>query len=282
MAGAQDIRRRIRGIRSMEQITKAMEMVAASKLRKAQNGLTAARPYTHQLQGVLERLSQVPMDVRHPLLQKRPVQKVVYVLITADRGLCGGYNANLVRMTSAILAEAEHEVHLIPVGRRGRDFFRRSKMEFLAEYIGIGDVPNTGQAKEIAKKVISLYEQGEADEVNLIFTEFITTLNQRPTQLKLLPLEQPEGSKTNKQYIFEPSAEEIMDTLLPKYVENQIFRVLLEGKTSEQGARMTAMSSASDNAADMIERLSLAMNRARQAAITTEISEIVSGAAALE
>ena len=281
MAGTQDIRRRIRSVKNMQQITKAMKMVSAAKLRKAQLKLNAARPYARQLQGVLERLAQAPVDTIHPLLKKRPVQKVVYVLITSDRGLCGGYNANLIRKTSGMIAETQQEVKLVTVGRKGRDFFRRGKIEFLAEYTGLGDAPSYNQAKEVAQEVVRLYEQGEADEVYLLYTEFVTAMTQRPAQLKLLPMEQPVG-KQGKQYIFEPSAEEILNSLLPKYVETQIFRTILEGKASEQGARMTAMSSATDNAKDMIGRLSLAMNRARQAAITTEISEIVSGAAALE
>ena len=281
MAGAQDIRRRIRSVRNMQQITKAMKMVSAAKLRKAQLKLNAARPYASQLQGVLERLSQVQVDEVHPLLKKRPVQKVVYVLITSDRGLCGGYNANLIRKVSGMITEAQQEVKLVTVGRKGRDFFRRGKVEFLAEYTGFGDEPSYNQAKEVAQEVIRLYEEGEADEVYLLYTEFVTAMTQRPTQIKLLPVEQPEG-KQGRQYIFEPSAEEILNSLLPKYVETQIYRTILEGKASEQGARMTAMSSATDNAKDMIDRLSLAMNRARQAAITTEISEIVSGAAALQ
>lgn len=281
MAGAQDIRRRIRSVRNMQQITKAMKMVSAAKLRKAQLKLIAARPYARQLQGVLERLAQAPVDTIHPLLKKRPVHKVVYVLITSDRGLCGGYNANLIRKTSGLIAKTQQEVKLVTVGRKGRDFFRRGKIEFLAEFTGLGDNPTYNQAKEIAQEVVRLYEQGEADEVYLLYTEFVTAMTQKPSQLKLLPIEQPEG-KQGKQYIFEPSAGEILDNLLPKYVETQIFRTILEGKASEQGARMTAMSSATDNAKDMIDRLSLAMNRARQAAITTEISEIVSGAAALE
>ena len=281
MAGAQDIRRRIRSVRNMQQITKAMKMVSAAKLRKAQLKLNAARPYANQLQGVLERLSQVQVDEVHPLLKKRPVQKVVYVLITSDRGLCGGYNANLIRKVSGMITEAQQEVKLVTVGRKGRDFFRRGKVEFLAEYTGFGDEPSYNQAKEVAQEVIRLYEEGEADEVYLLYTEFVTAMTQRPTKIKLLPVEQPEG-KQGKQYIFEPSAEEILNSLLPKYVETQIYRTILEGKASEQGARMTAMSSATDNAKDMIDRLSLAMNRARQAAITTEISEIVSGAAALQ
>lgn len=281
MAGVRDIRRRIRSVRNMQQITKAMKMVSAAKLRKAQQKLNAARPYAHQLQGVLERLAQVQMDEVHPLLKKRPVQKVVYVVITSDRGLCGGYNSNLIRKTVGLIAETPQEVKLVTVGRKGRDYFRRGKIEFLAEFVALGDDPSYNQAKEIAQKVVRLYEQGEADEVYLMYTEFVSAINARPTQVKLLPIEKPEG-KQSKQYIFEPSPEEILASLLPKYVETQIFRSILEGKASEQGARMTAMSSATDNAKDMIDRLSLIMNRARQAAITKEISEIVGGAAALD
>ncbi|KJS50813.1 MAG: ATP F0F1 synthase subunit gamma [Peptococcaceae bacterium BRH_c23] len=265
----------------MQQITKAMKMVSAAKLRKAQLKLNAARPYARQLQGVLERLAQAPVDVLHPLLKKRPVQKVVYVLITSDGGLCGGYNANLIRKTSGLISESQQPVKLVTVGRKGRDFFRRGKIEFLAEYTKLGDNPSYNQAKEIAQEVVRLYEQGEADEVYILYTEFVSAMTQRPSQIKILPIEQPEG-KQGKQYIFEPSAEDILNSLLPKYIETQIFRTILEGKASEQGARMTAMSSATDNAKTMIDKLSLAMNRARQAAITTEISEIVSGAASLE
>lgn len=280
MAGVRDIRRRIRSVRNMQQITKAMKMVSAAKLRKAQQKLNAARPYAHQLQGVLERLSQATGETTHPLLVKRPVQKVVYVVITSDRGLCGGYNSNLIRKTAGLIAETPQEVKLVTVGRKARDYFRRGKIEFLAEFVALGDEPSYNQAKEIAQKVVRLYEQGEADEVYLMYTEFVSAINARPTQVKLLPIEKPEG-KQSKQYIFEPSPEEILASLLPKYVETQIFRSILEGKASEQGARMTAMSSATDNAKDMIDRLSLIMNRARQAAITKEISEIVGGAAAL-
>ncbi|TGE33938.1 ATP synthase F1 subunit gamma [Desulfosporosinus sp. Sb-LF] len=280
MAGVRDIRRRIRSVRNMQQITKAMKMVSAAKLRKAQQKLNAARPYAHQLQGVLERLAQAPVDTVHPLLIKRPVEKVVYVVITSDRGLCGGYNANLIRKTAGLIAETSQNVKLVTVGRKGRDFFRRGKIEFLAEFVALGDEPSYNQAKEIAQEVVRLYEQGEADEVYLMYTEFVSAINARPTQIKLLPIEKPEG-KQGKQYIFEPSPDEILASLLPKYVETQIFRSILEGKASEQGARMTAMSSATDNAKDMIDRLSLVMNRARQAAITKEISEIVGGAAAL-
>ncbi|MHB1407921.1 MAG: ATP synthase F1 subunit gamma [Desulfitobacteriaceae bacterium] len=281
MAGVRDIRRRIRSVRNMQQITKAMKMVAAAKLRKAQEKVVSARPYARQLQEILARLAQAQVDVSHPLLDRRPVHKVGYVLITSDRGLCGGFNANLIRMTSGILAEQATGKGLVTVGRKGRDFFRRGKVEILAEFTGLGDDPSFLQAQQIARQVMDLYQKGEFDEVHLLYTEFITAIQQRPTLMKVLPIEQPEG-KLGRQYIFEPSPEEILARLLPKYVETVVFRTLLESKASEQGARMTAMGSATDNAKDMIDRLTLQMNRARQAAITKEISEIVGGAAALE
>ena len=290
MAGTQDIRRRIRSVTNMQQITKAMKMVSASKLRRAQNKLIASRPYARQLLEVLERLARIPVpdadeEKVHPLLKERPVENIIYVVVTADRGLCGGYNANIIRLTSSLIAESEHEVKLVTVGRRGRDFFRRGKITFLGEFIGLGDDPTYSQAREIGQKIVSLYEAGEADEVYLVFSEFVSAMTQRPSRIMLLPIKAEENENADQKdidYIFEPSPEEILNSLLPKYVETQIFRTLLEGKASEQGARMMAMSAASDNAKDMIGRLTLAMNRARQAAITTEISEIVSGAAALE
>ncbi len=280
MAGVRDIRRRIRSVRNMQQITKAMKMVAAAKLRKAQEKVIAARPYARQLQAVLARLAQAQVDVSHPLLEKRPVQKLGYILVTSDRGLCGGFNASLIRMTDSIIQEESRSSGLVAVGRKGRDFFRR-KANLITEFIGLGDDPSYGQAKNIAEAVIRLYQDGELDEVHLIYAEFINAIQQKPTMLKLLPIEQPEG-KLGRQYIFEPSPADIIARLLPKYVEILVFRALLESKASEQGARMTAMGSATDNAKEMIDRLTLAMNRARQAAITKEISEIVGGAAALE
>lgn len=283
MAGVRDIRRRIRSVRNMQQITKAMKMVAAAKLRKAQEKVIAARPYARQLHDVLTRLAQVQTEgeVIHPLLEKRPVHRVGYIIITSDRGLCGGYNANLIRSTNSIIAEDSRDAKLVVVGRKGRDFYRRGKVEILAEFVGLGDSPSYAQAKEISQEVIGLYESGELDEVNLVYNEFINAISQRPTQIKILPIEQPK-QELGKEYIFEPSPKEILTTLLPKYVETQVFRTLLEGKASEMGAKMTAMGSATDNAKELIDRLTLQMNRARQAAITKEISEIVGGAAALE
>lgn len=281
MAGVRDIRRRIRAVKNMQQITKAMKMVAASKLRKAQDKVIAARPYASQLQEVLARLAQAQVDVSHPLLERRPVENVGYVVFTSDRGLCGGFNANLIRKTNGQIREMKDPVKLVTVGRKGRDFFRRGTTEILAEFTGLGDSPNYNQARQIAEEIVRLYEEKVFDEVYLLYTEFISVINQKPSMMKLLPLEQPE-SKGGRQYIFEPSPAEIMERMLPKYVETLIFRVLLESKACEMGAKMTAMDSATNNAKDMIDRLTLAMNRARQAAITKEISEIVGGAAALE
>jgi len=265
----------------MEKITKAMKMVAAARLRKCQERVVAARPYTRQMHEILVRLAQDQTEATHPLLEKRTVHTVGYVVITSDRGLCGGYNANLIRMTNNLLTKEAHEAKLVAIGRKGRDFYRHGKVEMLSDFVGFGDFPSYSLAKDIAQQVIHFYSEGTFDEVYLVYTEFISAISQQPKQIKILPIEQPEG-ESGKDYIFEPSPEQILNTLLPKYVETQVFRTLLEGKASEMGAKMTAMGSATDNAKDMIDRLTLQMNRARQAAITKEISEIVGGAAALE
>ncbi len=283
LAGVRDIRRRIRSVKNTQQITKAMKMVAAAKLRRSQEKVIAARPYSRQLQDVLARLAQAASDVRHPLLEKREVKKVAFVVVTADRGLCGGYNANIIRTTSGELAQSPVPVQLLAVGSKGRDFFRRRGANITSEFVALGDSPSFIQASEIAQEIIRLYTEREVDEVHLIYTEFMTAISQRPVHVKLLPLKAPkQEAKTQGIYLFEPNAEEILKSLLPKYVETLVFRALLEAKASEMGAKMTAMGSATDAAKEMIDRLTLQMNRARQAAITKEISEIVGGAAALE
>lgn len=289
VAGVRDIRRRIRSMGNTMQITKAMKMVSAAKVRKAQEKVHAARPYARQMQEILARLAQVQEQsgFESPLLEKRPVRQTGYVVITADRGQVGGYNANIIRHTADIIAEQnqqkeERSAKLVTIGRKGRDFFRRGKTEIMAEYIGLGETINFVQARDIARTIVELYTEEKVDEVYLVFAEFISIMTQRPTELKILPIETPEESKIGREYIFEPSSVDIMDKLLPQYVETQIFRALLEAKAGEHGARMTAMGAATDNANEMIGKLTLAMNRARQAAITTEITEIVGGAAALE
>lgn len=283
MASVRDIRRRIRSVKNTQQITKAMKMVAAAKLRKAQERVIAARPFARQLQDVLARLAQAASDARHPLLEVREVRNIAYVVVSADRGLCGGYNANIIRTGSTALAESPVPGSIVAVGRKGRDFFRRSGTPIASEFVALGDDPSFIQAKEIAGEVVRLYTEREVDEVHLIYTEFMSAISQRPVHVKLLPLKAPERKITTKGlYLFEPSAETILETLLPKYLETLLFRALLEAKASELGAKMTAMGAATDAAKEMIDRLTLMMNRARQAAITKEISEIVGGAAALE
>lgn len=282
MAGIRDIRRRIRSVSNMQQITKAMKMVAAAKLRKSQEKVVASRPYSKQIQDVLSRLVQAQTDVSHPLLEKRPVKKVGYILVTADRGLCGGFNTNLIRMTRGLLEENKDvKIGLVAVGRKGSDFFGKGRADVLSSFTGLGDNPDYGTAKSIAQEVIKMYTSGELDEVYLIYSKFVSVLTQEPTMHKLLPVE-ASNEKVSGLYIFEPEPQQMLESLLPRYIESQLFNALLESKAGEMGAKMTAMDSATENAKEMIAKLTLAMNRARQAAITKEISEIVGGAAALE
>ncbi|MBO8138130.1 MAG: F0F1 ATP synthase subunit gamma [Desulfotomaculum sp.] len=290
MQNARDIRRRIKSVKSTQQITKAMKMVSAAKMRRAQEAVQAARPYAIKFTDVLGRVSAAAGSaVSHPLLEVREPKKTAYIIITADRGLCGGFNANVIRRAAKELAEYD-EPALITVGRKGRDFFRRREANIAAEFVNLGENISFKQAKEIAQFVIDKYTAGEFDQVFLVYSEFINTLTQRPTTVKLLPIETPaEGEEKNEEgakkpkvsYMYEPNAESVLGELLPKYVETSIFRALLEAKAGEHGARMTAMDSATNNAKEMIRKLTLSLNRARQAAITKEISEIVGGAEAL-
>jgi len=283
MASARDIRRRIRSIKNTQQITKAMKMVSAAKLRRAQESVVAARPYAKKIQGVLGRLAGSVQEYSHPLLEVRDAKKIGVVIITGDRGLCGGYNANLIRMAEHFMADTEKEVALVAIGRNGRDYFRRRGREITEEYINIGDNPTFIQGKELAKRLTALYSEGVFDEIHLMYTEFKSAMSQKPVTLKLLPVEPVEEENTKVvEYLYEPSQAGVMDHLLPSYVETIVYRALLESKASEHGARMTAMSSATDNAVEIIAKLTLNLNRARQAAITKEISEIVGGAAALQ
>jgi len=290
-AGVREYKRRIKSVTSTQQITKAMKMVAAAKLRRAQEHAQASRPYTETLQGTLARLAAVAFDVRHPLLEKREdVRKVGYIVVTADRGLCGGYNTNIVRAVNTAIAEDERKVEtgIIAVGRKGRDFYRKTSL-IDAEFINLGDNVSYADAREVAQYVMNAYENQELDEVYLVYAKFINALRQVPTVVKVLPLETPEADETEGSvtervidYIYEPSAEEILLTLLPKYVGSQIYHAMLEGKASEHGARMTAMGNATENAKELITNLNLVMNKVRQAAITDEILDIVGGAEALK
>ena len=291
MANLLDIRRRIKSVKNTQQITKAMKMVSAAKLKRASDRVVNARPFANKMSDVLDELaSQTTEDFHHPLLDPRGDQNYLLVLITADKGLCGAFNTNLLKAAQTFVKEnADKRIDLMAIGRKGRDFFRRRRAEIVGEYVGLtgkGRV-DFSEALEVADDVIKRFtEDEEIDKVFLIFAEFKTVLSQRIVVEQLLPvLETVEqattGSEETKDYIYEQPPAEIFSRLLPNLVETKIFRALLESIASEQGARMAAMDAASKNAGDLISSLTLNMNRVRQAAITREIIEIVSGAAAL-
>ena len=281
-----DIKRRIRSIKSTQKITKAMEMVSGAKLRRAQEKMMASRPYAGKLKEVLGRLIQGTGDFSHPLLTVPEEGKIGCVVFTADRGMAGGYNVNIQRLAQHYVDGMEEDQYeLIVLGKKGRDYFRFRNYPIMQEYLNIGDVPTFMQAQELARQLMEWYADGTLSEIYLFYTKFGSAMHQIPTKIKLLPLEtagEKEEISEEIEYIFEPSPEGVLGTLLPNYVEIQVYQALLESKASEHGARRTAMSSATDNAQEMIDKLTLSFNRARQAAITTEITEIVGGAEALE
>lgn len=283
-----DMRRRIKSVKNTQQITKAMKMVAAAKLKRAQDRVVAARPYAQKMSEVLGSLSaKVSSDFSHPLMDARGDERYLIILVTADKGLCGGFNANIIKATQAFMKEnSDKAISMIPVGRKGRDFFKRRAVAFQEEYVGLtgqGRIEYS-QAQEIAQYVIKTFvEMEKIDKVFLVYSEFKSVLSQKPVVTQLLPIpkiEEAESEASQAEYIYEQPATEIFGKLLPKQVETQIYRACLESIASEQGSRMTAMDSASKNAGDLIGSLTLNMNRIRQAAITKEIIEVVSGAAA--
>lgn len=286
MATARDIRRRIRAIQNTKKITKAMEMVAAAKLRRAQERALSSRPYARRLVEALGELAGYQGDeAPHPLLVRPRAGAVVYCLITADRGLAGAYNGNLVRLMSSIIREEDRPVALVCVGRKGYEYFRRRNVEILGSFVNLGEEARFQKAEEIAEMLMGLFIGGQAAEVKLVYTEFISAISLKPRVVDLLPVDSPKKEARggmSKSYIFIPSAARLIEELLPKLVKNQVYQALLEAKASEHAARMTAMRSASDNAQGLIEKLTLQYNRARQAAITTEILEVVAGAEALK
>lgn len=292
MASLLDMRRRIKSVKNTQQITKAMKMVAAAKLKRAQDRVTAARPYARKMTAVLGSLSaKVSDDFSHPLLDARGDDNYLVVLVTADKGLAGGFNANVIKATQGFIKEnADRSIDLVAVGRKGRDFFKRRSATISEEYIGLTGrgTANYSDAVDISKEIIKRFTEDESiDKVFLVFTEFKTVLSQKPVIEQILPIPREEAIAAaeapaeSAEYIYEQPAAEIFGKLLPKQVETQIYRALLESVASEQGSRMTAMDSASKNAGELIDSLTLNMNRIRQAAITKEIIEVVSGAAAL-
>ena len=279
-----DIRRRIRSVKSTQQITRAMKMVAAARLRRAQERVFNARPYANQMRTLLSSLAARTEQRSHPLLAVRPVEKLLLVLVTGDKGLCGAFNANLIHAAQGYLEEhRDRKVSMIAVGRKGRDFFRRRPVGMIAEYAGIFSRLEFTHAQEIAQQIIALYSREAVDAVDFIYNESKTVLTQRLTRERYLPIKPIEPAKGEAlvDYIYEEPADKIFGVLLPRYVEVEVYRALLESGASELAARMTAMDAATSNAAEMIDSLTLHLNRVRQAAITREIIEVVSGAAAL-
>jgi F-type H+-transporting ATPase subunit gamma len=309
MANLQDLRRRIRSVRNMQKITKAMKMVAAARLRRAQDRVVAARPYANTMMRVLARLASRAGDFHHPLMDGRGDEHYLLVLVTSDRGLCGAFNTNLVKAAQQFIREnASKQVAMIAVGRKGRDCFRRRTVSMPREYVNVtARTFDHEDAAVIAREIIDMYtaEGSTIDRVFILYNEFKSVLSQRVTVKQLLPIGReafgaeseevdirgglatvaPRGAEQGEvliDYLYEQPPAQIFGSLLPRYIETQVFYALLESVASEQGARMTAMDSATKNAGEVIDTLTLNMNRVRQASITREIIEVVSGAQALE
>lgn len=302
-ASLKDIRKRIASVRSTQQITKAMKMVAAAKLRRAQENILATRPYANKMLEVLSSLAARTSAEAHPLLARRMPKRVEVVVFTSDRGLCGPFNLNLIQRAERLMEEEKaktEEIALSFIGRKGRDYFRRRRVAIRREYVNLFGKVDYLLASRIGQELVQAYSEERVDEIFLLYSEFRSAIQQRVVLKKILPVTpkvqsggeevppslpgQPPaaGGGAAVEYLYEPSEREILDKLLPMYVEVQVYQALLESVASEHGARMTAMENATNNAAEMIEKLTLVYNKARQAAITKELIEIVSGAEALK
>ncbi len=286
MPSLKAIRKRIISVRNTQKITKAMKMVSAAKLRRAQDAAIASRPYAEKLTALLSNVAARVDTTNQPLLQKRDEIKSIHLLlVTADRGLCGGYNTNLIRKAEAFLNEhGRDKVRITFVGRRGFDYFKKRQVQVADKHINLFGGPKYDLARQLAEQFIREYVDGESDAVYLIYNQFRSALVQFPVAEQLLPVptatDSADADATD--YLYEPSADELLDRLTRRYITVLVHRAFLESVASEHGARMTAMDSATSNASDMIDRLTLEMNRARQAGITKELMEIVGGAEALK
>ncbi len=287
MPNLSDIKRRIKSVKNTQQITKAMKMVSAAKLRKAQENIVAARPYAEKMHEMIASISsKLPAEESHPLFSAKEEGKVEVILITSDRGLCGGFNSTLIRLADKFMTEhGDRELVFNFIGKRGGEHFKKRGIT-IKRNMPIGNkAPGYELAAEIARDIIASYklEEEGTNEVYVVYSKFQSALVQIPTVQKILPMEPPESETEDlRELIFEPGPTEVLDSLLPKYVEGQVFRSLLESVASEHGARMTSMDSASKNASSMIDSLTLQYNRVRQAAITKELMEIISGSEALK
>ena len=296
MPSTREIRGRIRSVKNIAQITRTMQMVASSRMRRAQERVERSRPYTEQLRELVSRLANVAVEDiggEIALLKQRPVRNIGYLLITPDRGLSGALPSNINRGAATSALETQKKfaeqgerpgIDYIVVGRKGRDFVLRNRLPMLAEFTNYGDRPSLLDASAMAQVAVDAFLKGEVDVVYLVYAKFINTVTQQPTVVQLLPVEPPteqEGTRRNVDYIYEPDAASIFEALLPRYVDVQVYQALLETLASFFSAQMVAMKNATDNANDLIQDLTLTYNKARQASITTQILEVVSGAAAL-
>lgn len=294
MASLRDIRKRIRSVKNMRQVTKAMKMVSAARLRRAQEALVATRPYTEALDQMMSRLIPAePSEAAqlHPYLAARPVKNVLLVLFTSDRGLAGGFNANAIRVANRFLDEERgnfESIRLSTVGRKGFDYFRRRDAALEKDYAGLYAKAGYAAASELAGELVEGFKSGKFDAVHLVFNEFLSAISQRPSRVQLLPFERPQakaskaGVEAGVDFLYEPSRQAVLEKLVPQALSMKVFRALLESVAAEHGARMSAMDNATNNARDLIDALSLTYNRTRQAVITKELMEIVSGAEALK
>ncbi len=287
MPSVRQLRSRIRGVRNTSRVTRAMQMVAASKMRHAQDQALGARPYAEKLRAVLGGLvasGAAATDPPHPLLEVRPVRNTLVLEVTPDRGLCGGLPSNLNRAVASFIVAREAPTAVITIGRKGRDFMARTRQDLKASFDSLGDRPRLADVLPVSRMLERAYTDGEADEVHIAFTLFRNTMEQAPVITRLLPVDQPpdRSGAEPSDYLYEPDAAGVLAALLPRYLEMQVYHALLEANASEQSARMVAMRKATEAADDMIETLTLDMNKARQNAITAELLDLVGGVAALE
>jgi F-type H+-transporting ATPase subunit gamma len=288
MATMREIRTRIRTVKNIEKITRAMKLVAAARLKKAQDRVQAARPYAEMMQRMMAELASAGQSVSHPLLEVRAERNIGVIVITSDRGLCGSYNTNLIRKSMELLRPRDPEtVKLVLMGRKGQAFFRRQRYQILSQMPVTATEVSFSDVEPVVTVLRELFETEQVDAVYVVYSRFVSAMTQQPTILQLLPLSPPTGEGEEaagapRDMIFEPPADALLARLLPRYVATQVYRALTEAVASEHGARMTSMSAATSNAGEMIDNLTLSLNRARQAAITKEIAEIVGGAEALK
>lgn len=286
MAGAKEIRTKIKSVKNTQKITRAMEKVAMSKMRKAQERMASARPYAEKLRRTLGHLAQANLEYKHPFIVERETKKVGYLVVSTDRGLCGGLNMNTFRSTVRSLREWKDkgvDADFVVIGNKGMGFFRRVGGKVLAQASHLGDKPQMEALLGSIKVLSDAYRNGEIDRVYLVSSEFVNTMTQKPQVRQLLPVQpiKDEGLLAHWDYLYEPDAVELLDTVLQRYLESQVYQAVIENVACEMAARMVAMKSASDNAGKIINALQLSYNKARQANITKELSEIVGGAAAI-